>query len=101
MVESRIEHLQRFNSILADLEEKVGGARTLAACSGTLPWPRRGVYFFMEHGETRTQSGDGPASFASVRMRRGRMHKQTSGTGCASIVVSIMAVATIGGRFFG
>jgi len=60
MSEARLERLQKFYSILAHLEEKLGGARTLAACSGQLPWPRRGVYFFMEPGETRKQSGNGP-----------------------------------------
>lgn len=58
--EERIAHLRKFYSILAGLEEKIGGARTLAICSGRLSWPRRGVYFFMEEGEARTQSGDGP-----------------------------------------
>src|SRR3954471_20035208 len=47
-------------SLLRKLEETLGGARTLAACSGRLGWPRRGVYFFMEDGEIRSDSGIGP-----------------------------------------
>ncbi len=60
MSDDRIAHLRAFYSILADLEAKLGGARTLAQCSGRLPWPRRGVYFFREPGENRSDSGSGP-----------------------------------------
>ena len=42
------------------LRETSGGARTLADCSGRLKWPRRGVYFFREPGEERSDSGEGP-----------------------------------------
>src|SRR4051794_23972012 len=60
MAADRIAHLRKFYSLLTDLEKQVGGARTLASCSGRMRWPSRGVYFFMEHGETRTTTGDGP-----------------------------------------
>jgi hypothetical protein len=52
--------LRTFYSILAILEAQVGGARNLAQCSGRLPWPRRGIYFFQEPGESRNDSGSGP-----------------------------------------
>jgi hypothetical protein len=55
----RLDDLTRFYAILGCLERAVGGRRTLAACSGRMDWPRRGVYFFMEHGETRTDTGEG------------------------------------------
>lgn len=42
------------------LEKNLGGARTLAACSGRLDWPQRGVYFFREPGECRSDTGSGP-----------------------------------------
>ena len=32
----------------------------LANCSGRIDWPKLGVYFFREHGENRTDTGDGP-----------------------------------------
>ncbi|WP_205648872.1 hypothetical protein [Acuticoccus kandeliae] len=32
----------------------------LNACNGHLNWPKRGVYFFMEDGEDRSESGNGP-----------------------------------------
>lgn len=57
---SRLEDIKRFYSILDALEDKVGGRRTLAECSKGSGWPTRGVYFFMEHGEVRSDSGDGP-----------------------------------------
>jgi hypothetical protein len=60
MSANRIAQLQTFYSILGDLEAKLGGTRTLAQCSGRLPWPRRGIYFFLEPGENRSDSGSGP-----------------------------------------
>ena len=56
---SRLDDLQRFYSLLLALEEKLAGARHLANCSGRMSWPKRGVYFFMELGETRSHSGRG------------------------------------------
>src|SRR5262245_48697855 len=56
----RINDLRRFYSAIGRLQANLGGARTLAECSGRLSWPRRGVYFVMEIGETRSDSGNGP-----------------------------------------
>ncbi len=50
----------RFYSILETLEHTMGGARKLANCSGRMEWPRRGVYFFRECGEYRSDTGEGP-----------------------------------------
>ena len=49
----------RFYSLLAQIEEKVGGRRRLAECDGGMDWPERGVYFFFEPGERRRDSEDG------------------------------------------
>lgn len=49
----------RFYGLLDLLEEKVGGKRGLRDCSGHMTWPRRGVYFFFEKGEIRSDSGKG------------------------------------------
>jgi hypothetical protein len=57
---ARLEGLQRFYSILARLEDKLGGRRTLQNCAGQVRWPRLGVYFFYEQGEQRSDSGIGP-----------------------------------------
>src|SRR5688572_10923820 len=56
----RASDLRRFYSLLDDLARRTGGTRRLADCSGGLEWPPRGVYFFMESGEVRRESGDGP-----------------------------------------
>ena len=55
----RRDALVRFYEILADLEERVGGKERLADCHGRMGWPKRGVYFFFEDGEERTDSGVG------------------------------------------
>jgi hypothetical protein len=56
----RLDDLERFYRILGVLEERLGGARLLSECSGRLHWPQRGVYFFMEQGEGRSDTGAGP-----------------------------------------
>ena len=57
---SRLTDLRRLYQILRILERRVGGARTLATSHGRMDWPTRGVYFFLECGETRTDTGEGP-----------------------------------------
>src|SRR5437764_47154 len=49
--------LIRFYKILAELERRVGGKRRLGECGRGIVWPRRGVYFFFESGEGRSDSG--------------------------------------------
>ena len=56
---TRLEDVKRFYEILGKLERRVGGRRILAECSKYSGWPIRGVYFFMEHGEERSESGEG------------------------------------------
>lgn len=60
MEPERREDLITFYSILDSLEKNIGGARKLADCSGRMAWPKRGVYFFREAGENRTDTGEGP-----------------------------------------
>lgn len=60
MNDGRLAHLIRFYSILRRLEANIGGAKRLTDCSARMSWPKRGVYFFHEDGENRTDSGDGP-----------------------------------------
>jgi len=54
MVRRRLDDLERFYTLLADLADRVGGARKLKHCTGYMDWPDRGVYIFLEPGETRT-----------------------------------------------
>ena len=56
---SRRDDLIRFYGILEHLQERCGGTRLLAHCDGRVSWPQRGVYFFIEPGERRSDSGEG------------------------------------------
>ncbi len=42
-----------FYSLLDELSTRIGGPRKLKDCTGSTDWPRQGVYFFFENGETR------------------------------------------------
>jgi len=56
---AKLRDLTRSYAILDRLEQGVGGARRLSSCDGRMDWPTRGVCFFFEPGEVRTDSGDG------------------------------------------
>lgn len=51
--------LVAFYSILDILEMRLGGKRLLRQCERRQRWPRRGVYFFFEPGEERSDTGHG------------------------------------------
>jgi hypothetical protein len=55
----RLDDLRRFYRILDVLEQRLGGTRMLSECDGRLSWPQRGIYFFMEQGEERSDTGTG------------------------------------------
>jgi hypothetical protein len=57
---SRLDDVARFYGIIGRLTETNSAYRLLSSCNGRLLWPTRGVYFFMEIGEDRTDSGRGP-----------------------------------------
>jgi len=59
IIMSRIEDVKTFYRHLDSLRDICGGYRTLADCHGKMSWPQRGVYFFFEPGEERTESGSG------------------------------------------
>ena len=71
---SRLDHLKHFYGSLSMLEDRIGGARRLSDTSGRMSWPRRGIYFFTEPGEARTETGDGP------RIVRVGTHAVTAGS---------------------
>ena len=56
----RPRDLADFYALLAELESVLGGARCLKDCNGRMSWPSRGIYFFREPGEFRSDSGEGP-----------------------------------------
>ena len=58
-IEKRREDLIRLYLISENLKQTIGGARQLADCSGGMAWPKRGVYFFYEEGENRSDTGSG------------------------------------------
>jgi hypothetical protein len=80
--------LIRFYSVLDDIEAHLGGKRSLADDRGGAIWPSRGVHFFFEPGEARSDTGTGsrvvrvgthalkPGSRTSLRQRMGQ-HRGT------------------------
>lgn len=56
---TRLRDLCRFYRLIEELDGRIGGHRVLSACSGRMGWPRRGVYFFFEKGEQRSDTGEG------------------------------------------
>lgn len=56
----RLDDLRRFYSILDELARKCVGPRLLSECTGRMEWPKRGIYFFQEAGEVRTDTAIGP-----------------------------------------
>ena len=71
---SRIDDIAQFYELLDLLEERVGGKRTFADLTAFRELSRRGVYFFFEPGESRSESGNGP------RVSRIGTHALTSGS---------------------
>ncbi len=86
---NRLEDLKRFYSLLNVLELSNGGCRMLSNCSGRMAWPKRGVYFFFERDENRTDTGIGlrvvrvgtTTGAKSTLWNRLRGHKGTEKTG--------------------
>jgi len=71
---ARQSDLDRFYDLLDDLARRVGGTRKLKDCTGYMDWPDRGVYFFLEPGETR-------ASTDQLRVTRTGTHAVSEGSG--------------------
>ncbi len=89
---ARIDDLGRFYAIMGNLSDRTGGTRLLSACSGRMDWPDRGVYFFQESGENRTDTGSGSrivrvgthalkAGSQATLWKRLSQHKGTTNTG--------------------
>ncbi|UWG47426.1 Uncharacterized protein HSRCO_1139 [Halanaeroarchaeum sp. HSR-CO] len=70
----RDENLDKFYSLLDELEETVGGKRKLKNCHGRMDWPNRGVYFFFHPSETRE-------STHQLRVTRIGTHAVSAGSG--------------------
>lgn len=50
------EDVEEFYHLLNQLSLKLGGAKYLSQCNGRMPFPTRGVYFFFERDEKRTDN---------------------------------------------
>ena len=59
MSNERLQDLRRFYELIDRLESYHCGKKRLADCHGRMDWPNRGVYFFFEPGEIRSDSGTG------------------------------------------
>ncbi|WP_338738557.1 hypothetical protein [Haloplanus salilacus] len=70
---ARPEDLDRFYSLLDDLEATVGGKRRLGNCDGRMRWPDRGVYFFFHPDESR-------AAVDQLRLTRVGTHAVSEGS---------------------
>jgi hypothetical protein len=57
--DSRAADTDQFYLLLSELARHVGGSRLLRDCAGTQAWPRHGVYFFFEDGETAPTAAAG------------------------------------------
>ena len=53
----RGEATRRFYELLEQLEVHIGGSRRVGSLIGRMRWPDRGVCFFFEPGERRSESG--------------------------------------------
>lgn len=87
----REKHVNTFYGILDELKVRLGGNRLICDCNGRIVWPQRGVYFFLEPGEVRSDHSPRVVrvgthalkrSSNSTLWRRIAQHKGTSqGTG--------------------
>ena len=55
----RLADTVRFYSLLDRLADRVGGPSLLRNCHTGMDWPKRGIYFFFENGESRSGTGTG------------------------------------------
>jgi hypothetical protein len=97
---SRRDDLVRFYALLDRLASCTGGARLLGSLPRGSEIPRRGIYFFFESGEMRSDSGHGPRVVRSAPMRFLQAPHPPSGSACASTGGSSPAAAIIAAPCF-
>ena len=90
---NRLTDIDRFYWLLDELSQRIGGTRTLADLKRFRDWPSRGVYFFFEPSEFRSDSGRAPrvvrigthalglGSHSTLRQRLGQHRGSLSGGG--------------------
>jgi hypothetical protein len=91
----RQAHLDEFYPLLGELARHEGGARRLGDCTGRDGWPRHGVYFFFEDGQSRADGAsrvvrvgthalratDKTTMWGRLRQHRGRVGGRNPGGG--------------------
>ena len=95
-LDAKLVATRRFYALLDALAGKHGGPRLLGDATGRMTWPRRGVYFFFEPGETRSGSGSG-LRVVRIGTHALRAGSQSSLWGRLSHTVVRRAVAIIEG----
>ena len=85
----RLQHLQRFYSLLHRLEEKAGGPRRLTECTGKMVWPARGILSSWSRVNIELTAVPGHVLCVSERMRFTTAHRRASGPGFPSIEVKL------------
>lgn len=70
----RRQDLDRFYTLLDELEETVGGKQKLKNCHGRMDWPDQGIYFFFHPSETRESTDQ-------LRLTRIGTHAVSTGSG--------------------
>ncbi|MGN6172151.1 MAG: hypothetical protein ACTHPS_04265 [Streptosporangiaceae bacterium] len=92
---ARQAHLDEFYRLLGELADSEQGPRRLAGCTGRDRWPRYGVYFFFEDGQTRADGSgrvvrvgthalrptDRTTLWGRLRQHRGRIGGRNPGGG--------------------
>src|ERR1022692_563111 len=92
---TRLRHLDEFYRLLDELARNENGPRRLKDCTGRDGWPRHGVYFFLENGETRQdgtrrvmrvgthalRATDNTILWGRLRQHRGRVGGRNPGGG--------------------
>lgn len=76
----RIDEVVDLYDVLAEAEQLSGGKRLLPQCNGKMPWPDKGIYFFFEAGENRSDSimhASGKHSQQKMRVVRVGTHALT------------------------
>lgn len=99
----RTHDLKRFYNLLTMLaKKKTNGPRRLSDCSVRTGWPARGVYFFQESGENRSDTGTGPriVRVGTHALKKGsratlwdRLRQHRSGTNRLSVFRKIVGTA--------
>jgi hypothetical protein len=96
---SRLSDLVRFYALLDQLQQRLGGTRTLATFDRFRDWPERGLYFFFEPTEARKESGAGLRVVRVGTHALGTGSRSTLRQRLNSIAAATLVAAIIGGQY--